>query len=103
MALPRWLAGAILVVVTVVAWLPLVAVLLTVVTVMVTGCEVDEARDHPCIVAGHDIGPALGAGLLAVFLAGPALPFAIGAVLVWIKLRRISSRAAAAAPRGDAD
>ncbi len=41
-----------------VAWLPIPAVLATIVTVIATGCQADEVAMHPCIVAGHDIGEA---------------------------------------------
>ena len=73
---------------TIALWLPTLAVLATVATALATSCEVNEATSHPCIVAGHDIGEWLYGGLVAVFLAGPTLPFAIGAVVIWFLVRR---------------
>ncbi len=96
MAFPRWLAMAILSVVTVAVWIPPLAVLLTLATVAVTGCHVDEATEHPCLVAGHDIGPALSGGIIMAFVAGPSLLFAIGSVFVWVKLLRSTRRASEA-------
>ena len=84
----RWLAKAILVVLTIALWLPTLAVVTTFLTVMATGCDVNEATAQPCLVAGHDIGETLYAGLVTVFLAGPTLPFAIGAVIVWFVVWR---------------
>ncbi len=88
MALPRWLARAVLALLTIALWLPSLAVLATFATVMATGCQVNEAASHPCIVAGQDIGEALYGGLIMVFIAGPTLPLAIGCVIVWILARR---------------
>ena len=93
MALPRWLAKVVFIVVTVGLWLPTLAVFVTFVAVAATGCEVNEAATHPCVVAGHDIGETLYDGLIMVFLAGPTLPFAIGAIIVWIVWRRRSASA----------
>ncbi len=85
---PLWVSKVILLFVTVVAWTPILAVLGTLGAVMATGCDVNEARSQPCMVAGHDIGDVLGTGLLMAFIAGPALPFAIGTAILWIVLRR---------------
>lgn len=74
--------------VTAALWIPTLVVLATFATAMVTGCDVNEAASHPCIVAGHDIGDALYGGLIMVFLAGPTLPFAIGGVVACILFRR---------------
>lgn len=70
------------------AWLPILAVLATAATAVATGCQVDEAAVHPCIVAGHDIGDALGTGLLLVFVAAPATLVALGASVLWVVLWR---------------
>ena len=88
MAFPRWLAKTVLVILTIALWLPTLAVLATVATALATGCEVNEATSQPCIVAGRDIGEWLYGGLVAVFLAGPTLPFAIGTLVIWIIVRR---------------
>ena len=96
MAFPRWLAMAILGVVTIAVWIPPLAVLLTLATVAATGCHVDEATEHPCIVAGHDIGPALGGGIIMAVVAGPSLLFAVGSIFVWIKLLRSTRKASEA-------
>ena len=93
MAFPPWLAKSILLVLTIALWLPTLAVVATFVTVIATGCDVNEATDHPCVVAGQDIGELLYGGMLMAFLAGPTLPFAIGAVVVWVTLRRRAARA----------
>ena len=76
---------------------PALAVLLTLAAVAATGCQVNEAAEHACIVAGHDIGPALGGGIIMAFIAGPALPFAIGSVFIWV------GQAATAASRSTED
>ncbi len=85
---PRWFALTLLGAVATVAWLPILAVLATIATVIATGCQVDEAAVHPCIVAGHDIGEALGSGLLLVFVAAPAGLAALGASVLWVILWR---------------
>ena len=92
MAFPRWLAKTIFIVLTIAVWLPTLAVLATVATVAATGCQVDEATSHPCMVAGQDIGEVLYGGLVMVFLAGPTLPFALGAVIIWYMQRRRTAR-----------
>ena len=96
----RWLAKPALIVVTILAWLPMLAVLLTVAVTFATGCQVDEGNSHPCIVMGHDIGDTLYAGLIMVFLAGPALPFGIGLVIFWILLWRRAKARHLAQPHG---
>lgn len=85
---PGWFALTLLGAVAIVAWLPLLAVLATIAIVAATGCQVDEAAAHPCIVAGHDIGEALGTGLLLVFVAAPATLVALGASVLWVILWR---------------
>ena len=92
MAFPRWLAKVLLIIVTVALWLPTLAVVATFATVAATGCQVNEATTQPCVVAGHDIAEALYGGLLLVFLAGPTLPLAIGAVIVCVILKRRAGR-----------
>ena len=89
---PRWFALTLPAAVAVAAWLPILAVLATIATVVVTGCQVDEAAVHPCMVAGHDIGDALGIGLLLVFVAAPV---AIGASVLWVTLWRRQRRSTA--------
>ena len=95
MALPRWLAKMVFIGLTIALWLPTLAVAATFAAMIATGCEVNEATTHPCVVAGQDIGEFLYDGLVMVFLAGPTLPFAIGAVVVWV----LAWRRAALAPR----
>ena len=90
-ALPRWLAKWVLIVLTIALWLPTLAVVSTFATVVVTGCDVNEAAAQTCLVAGHDISEYLYGGLLMVFVAGPTLPFAIGCVVIWILARRRSA------------
>ena len=92
MAFPRWLAKSLLIVATVALWLPTLAVVATFATVAATGCQVNEATTQPCVVAGRDIGAALYGGLLLVFLTGPTLLLAIGAVIVCVILKRRAAR-----------
>ena len=87
-AFPRWLAKPVFVVLTIALWLPTLAVLATVATAFATGWQVNEATTQPCIVAGQDVGDLLYGGLVMVFLVGPTLPFAIGAILIWFIVRR---------------
>ena len=92
---PPWFALTLLGAVAIAAWLPILAVLATIANVIVTGCQVDEAALHPCIVAGHDIGEALETGLLLVFVAAPAALVALGVSVLWVILWRRHRRSAA--------
>lgn len=79
---------------TLIAWLPFLAIAAAMAAMAATGCQVDEVTEHPCVVAGHDIGGALGTALIIVpFVAGPFVPFAIGTAVAWIVLWRRSRRA----------
>ena len=75
---------AVLIIATILAWLPAICLVVTVGVAAATGCRVDEGSVHPCIVAGHDIGDALYAGLMMVWAIVLAFPFMIGTVVLWV-------------------
>lgn len=77
-----------LILVTFVVWLPIPLLIITVIVGTATGCTVNEADTHPCIVAGHDIGEALYDGLMMVWAIVLAFPFMIGTVVLWVLFRR---------------
>ena len=78
---PIW--KAVLIIATVLAWLPAACLAATVLVTVATGCRVDEGSVHACVVAGHDIGDALYAGLLTVWLVALAVPFMIVTGVLW--------------------
>jgi hypothetical protein len=49
----------VLLVATLAAWAPLVAVLIAYAIASPLDCRVDEGSSHPCVVAGVDLGPML--------------------------------------------
>jgi hypothetical protein len=49
-----------------------------------TGCRVDEASAHPCLVAGIDIGGLLYTLLVMGWLVILLLPFMLLTLVIWL-------------------
>ena len=90
--LPRWVWRGLLVILTLIAWAPVLSVMFTVYVADHYGCRVDEGGVHPCTGwGGQEIGPllattgVLGWGMLVTF------PFMVGTAIAWlvILVRRI--------------
>jgi hypothetical protein len=64
--------------------LPMASLLLALLTANIGGCQLDEGSEHPCLLAGHDLGSTLyamsvGGGWIAI----AALPVLGSALLFW--------------------
>jgi hypothetical protein len=90
----------ILTVTTVVGWMPLLLLLLSMGVASALGCRLDEAAVHPCRAAGLDLGPALSAGFIGGWLLLVVWPVMLITLVAWIVLlvrlllRRHGARAA---------
>lgn len=72
--------------VTVLAWAPILAVLLGMTLADGLGCAVDGIRPRPCLVGGHDMGGLLHTLFMAGYLGLLTLPFALGTAVFWVAL-----------------
>ena len=90
-----------LVLVTVLAWAPVVLAVLSSVAASALGCTVNEAAVHPCTVAGLDIGEPLAVMFLMGWVAILALPAMLGTLVGWFVVwtRRAWGRGAQQAGR----
>lgn len=75
----RWVLG----IVTFLAWSPILSVLTASAMADVLGCRLNEARAHPCLLAGQDIGELLYAMFVMGWFGLLTFPFAIGTALAW--------------------
>lgn len=81
----RWSIGRItLIVLTLLAWFPVLAVLLALALAAGLGCAVDEGSVHACTVAGVDIGAWLYAGFMWGWALMLTLPFMLGTAVAWL-------------------
>lgn len=82
----------ILIILTVVAWLPIALAFAASGIASTLGCRLDEGGSHPCALAGHDIGDTLYAMAMMMwlaFLTFPLIPLtAAGWLIVWVKRAR---------------
>ncbi len=71
--------------------LPIISVLLSTAIASLGGCKLDEASVHPCVVAGVDIGEALGVMFITGWFAIATLPVLGISAFVWagVELGRI--------------
>lgn len=75
-----------LVVLTLIAFTPLLSVLATYVIAGTLGCAVDEGSIHPCLIGRLDIGGTLyGMGVMG-WLMIPAAPLMLIAIVGWVVL-----------------
>ncbi len=58
-----------------IVWTPFLLLVLSLAVARLTGCEVNEARAHPCRVAGIEIGGLLYTMMVMGWLVIPLLPF----------------------------
>jgi hypothetical protein len=86
-----------LVILTVLEFVPLLAVLATVLVANVLGCTVDEGSIHPCLFAGRDLGPLLySMGMMGwlLILTAPLMVLVLlgwglmGGLAIWRAVRR---------------
>ena len=76
----------ILTVTTVIGWMPLLLLLLSIGIASVLGCRLDEAAVHPCRAAGMDLGPALSGGFIGGWLLLVVWPAMLITLVAWIVL-----------------
>lgn len=76
----------VLVVTTVIGWMPLLLLLLSNGIASTFGCELNEATVHPCRVAGTDLGPALSTGFVGGWLLLVVWPVMLITLIAWIVL-----------------
>ncbi|MEN3235473.1 MULTISPECIES: hypothetical protein [Methylobacterium] len=60
----------------VIVWTPFLLLVLAMLLARLTGCEVNEARAHPCRVVGIDLGGTLYAMMMGWLLI-PLMPFMV--------------------------
>lgn len=69
---------------TIVAWLPLIGVVLSSVVASALGCTLDEGSVHPCpVVGGIDLGPLLYEGFVLGWLMLVTWPVMLLTLLGW--------------------
>jgi hypothetical protein len=73
-----------LLLVTLVAWAPLLAVLVASSAASAFDCRLDEGSTHPCLVAGADIGPALYVLGVSGWLMLAAFPLMLLTLVAWV-------------------
>ncbi|KMO41300.1 hypothetical protein VQ02_06020 [Methylobacterium variabile] len=79
-----------------IVWMPAILLALSLIVTRLTGCQVNEARAHPCRIAGIDIGGTLYTMMVMGWLVIPLLPFmalsliggAVAGVLALFGVRR---------------
>lgn len=69
---------------TVLAWLPLLSVLLCAALAGALDCRVDEGSAHPCVVAGQDIGPLLYFLGMMGWLMLLTAPLMLASIVLWL-------------------
>lgn len=74
---------AVLVVVTILAWLPVLSVIASGVAADALGCALDEGSAHACLLWGTDIGPWLYSGFVMGWFALLTMPLMMGTAIVW--------------------
>lgn len=72
--------------VTLLAWLPALLLVIALAASNATGCQVDEAGVHPCLVAGLDIGEALNVFMVSGWFMLVTLPVMAVTAIVWVVL-----------------
>lgn len=60
-----------------IVWTPFLLLVLAMLLARLTGCEVNEARAHPCRVAGIDLGGMLYGMMMMGWLLIPLMPFMV--------------------------
>ena len=73
-------------IVTLLAWLPALAVAIAYATATAAGCRLDEGSAHPCIIAGIDVGGLLYTMQVLGWLFIATIPVAVLSVLFWVGL-----------------
>jgi hypothetical protein len=73
------LAGA-----TLLAWLPLLGVLLAIGFADLAGCQVNEAGGQPCVVGGTDWGPWLTTLFTLGWLMLVTIPLMLASIVAWV-------------------
>jgi hypothetical protein len=58
----------------------------------VLGCELNEGSIHPCILFGSDIGQTLYTFGVLGWLSIIGIPFAVGALAIWVVVSLLLSR-----------
>lgn len=76
----------VLIIATVISWLPLLLVLLSVGIASALGCRLDEASVHPCRAGGMDLGPALSNGFISLWLLLFVWPVMLITLVAWVVL-----------------
>jgi hypothetical protein len=82
----RTVGIGVLIVATVISWMPLLALLLSIGIASALGCRLDEASVHPCKAAGMDLGPALSDGFISGWLLLFVWPVMLITLVAWIVL-----------------
>lgn len=68
---------------TLMAWLPLLSVLVCSALAGLLDCRVDEAATYPCVVAGIDLGPTLSFLGVMGWLMLVTAPFMLASLIFW--------------------
>ena len=76
----------VLLILTVVAWLPIVLAFAASGVAEAMGCRLNEAGTHPCLLAGHDIGDALYTGFMMFWIAILMMPLMAISIVGWLVL-----------------
>jgi hypothetical protein len=84
----------VLIAATVISWLPLLLLLLSIGIASALGCRLDEASVHPCPAAGMDLGPALSGGFISAWLLLFVWPVMLITLAAWIFLlvRKVNAK-----------
>ncbi len=73
----------VLAVATLLAWLPMLSVLLSAVLADWAGCHVDEGGGTPCLIGDADWGPFLTSLFVMGWLMLVTLPFMLASLVAW--------------------
>ncbi|MEK1851756.1 MAG: hypothetical protein AAAC48_07675 [Phyllobacterium sp.] len=81
---------ALLMILTIIAFAPLLSLLASYGIAETLGCQVDEGSVHPCFIGSFDIGSTLyGMGVMG-WLMIPAAPLMLIAILGWLAVGVVS-------------